>query len=88
MMGIRLADQGVTALQVRVCGASGIVPGGSVASGASARRGRVAWRRAEGGGKQLLDLVDGERDQARVSGRWLVRPGGRRLMIGAGPEVG
>ena len=69
---------------VRVCGTSGIGPGGGVASGASGRRGRAA----EGGGEQALDLVDGQRDQPGVGGRLVVRPGGRRgLGVGAVPQL-
>jgi hypothetical protein len=42
----------------------------------------------KGGGEQSLDLADGERDEAGVGGRDLVRPGGRRcLAIGGVPEL-
>jgi hypothetical protein len=44
---------------------------------------------AEGGGEQALDLVDGERDQAGVRRRLVVRAGGRRCLgTGAFPELG
>jgi hypothetical protein len=42
----------------------------------------------KGGGEQSLDLADGERDEAGVGGRDLVRPGRRRcLAIGGVPEL-
>jgi hypothetical protein len=47
-----------------------------------------AWL-AEGGGEQPLYFVDGERDQAGVTGRRIAWPGGRRCLgAGAVPELG
>ena len=84
-----LADQGVCPFQACAL----VEPAGSCLMAASPLEpagGVAGWLRlAEGGGEQPLDLVDGERDEAGVGGRCLVRPyRWRCLGPGAIPELG
>ena len=84
-----LADQGGIAFEACafvepsgscLVAASPLEPPGSVG-------GRL--RLAEGGGEQVLDLADRQRDQAGVGGRFVVGPGGRRgLAVGAFAQPG
>src|ERR1700733_15996505 len=84
-----LAEQGVVALQA----CAFVEPAGSCLVTASPFEpvdSVAGWfQLGELGGEQLLDLADGERDEAGIGGRSVARPGRRGgLGVGAVPQPG